>query len=341
MLKKRQLLAALAATFIGIQGLGYGATPAAAQQAVNASLRLKWLTQAQFAGFYVALEKGYYKDEGINLTINPGGPNLLTENLVATGADTFGLSGGTDSVFSARDKGLPIVCIGVAHQVTPFVFVTYKDGPVKTVQDFKGKKVTAWFTGANHVLSAMLAKAGIKAGEVDIQPQQVSMTPFIDKQVDVATATRYNELQIVAQRAGMDNLRIFVPEDSGVSFPRDTLIVSEQTAKEKPELVEKFLRASIKGWKYALTHEKEAIDIVMKVAPTLDRAQQEVMLSEIKKLMVAGKGGTDGLFAIDKTAVGSANSLLAEYKVISKPVDLDAAFNDSFLSKIPVAEKRL
>ncbi|MFB9949612.1 ABC transporter substrate-binding protein [Rhizobium puerariae] len=341
MLNRRQLLAALAATIIGVQGFGFAARPAAAQDMVNASLRLKWLTQAQFAGFYVALEKGYYKDEGINLTINPGGPNLLTENLVATGADTFGLSGGTDSVFAARDKGMPIVCIGVAHQVTPFVFVTYKDGPVKTLQDFKGKKVTAWFTGANHVLSAMLAKAGVKTSDMDLQPQQVSMTPFIDKQVDVATATRYNELQIVAQRAGMENLRIFVPEDSGVSFPRDTLIVSEQTAREKPELVEKFLRASIRGWKDALTNEKEAIDIVMKVAPTLNRQQQEVMLSEIKKLMIAGKAGADGLFAIDKAAVGSANSLLAEYKVISKPVDLDAAFNDDFLSKIPPAEKRL
>lgn len=341
MIQRRQILAALAATAISLQSLGLSTTPAAAQQLVNASLRLKWLTQSQFAGFYVALEKGYYKAEGINLTINPGGPNLLTENLVATGADTFGLSGGTDSVFAARDKGMPIICIGVAHQVTPFVFVTYKDGPIKSIQDFKGKKVTTWFTGANHVLSAMLAKAGLKPGEVDMQPQQVSMTPFIDKQVDVATATRYNELQIVAQRAGMDNLRLFVPEDSGVSFPRDTLIVSEQTAKEKPELVEKFLRASIKGWKYALANEKEAIDIVMAVAPTLDRAQQTTMLAEIKKLMVAGKGGTDGLFAIDKAAIGSANTLLADYKVISKPVDLDAAFNDSFLSKIPAADKKL
>src|SRR5690349_13750171 len=110
MLNRRNVLAAFAAAAIGLQGIGMGAAPAAAQDMVDASLRLKWLTQAQFAGFYVALEKGYYKDEGINLTINPGGPNLLTENLVATGADTFGLSGGTDSVFAARDKGMPIVC---------------------------------------------------------------------------------------------------------------------------------------------------------------------------------------------------------------------------------------
>lgn len=341
MLNRRTVLSAFAVAAIAVQGLGLSAAPVAAQEMVDASLRLKWLTQAQFAGFYVALEKGYYKEEGINLTINPGGPNLLTENLVATGADTFGLSGGTDSVFAARDKGLPIVCIGVSHQVTPFVFVSHKDGPVQGVADFKGKKITTWFTGANHVLSAMLSKVGIDPKDAEIQPQQVSVTPFVDRQVEIVTATRYNELYVINQRVGKENLNLFVPEDSGVSFPRDTLIVSEQTATEKPELVEKFLRASVKGWKDAFANEKEAVDVIMKIAPTLDRDQQEFMLSEVKTLMTSGKGATEGLFTIDKDAVGSANDLLAQYGVISKPVDLDAAFNASFIEKIPAEERRL
>ena len=116
MLSRRHALAAVVAAALAAAS-PVNSVPAAAQTLAKASLRLKWLPQAQFAGFYVALAKGYYKAEGIDLTINPGGPNLLTENLVATGADTFGLSGGTDSVFAARDKNLPIVCIeiGRAH----------------------------------------------------------------------------------------------------------------------------------------------------------------------------------------------------------------------------------
>ena len=341
MFNRRNVLAALTAAAITLPGLAASTTSAAAQDMVDASLRLKWLTQAQFAGFYVAKEKGYYEEEGINLTINPGGPNLLTENLVATGADTFGLSGGTDSVFAARDKGLPIVCIGVSHQVTPFVFVAHKDGPVKTLADFKGKQITTWFTGANHVLSAMLSKQGIGPSEATIQPQQVSVTPFVDKQIDVITATRYNELWSINDRVGADNLTLFVPEDSGVSFPRDTLIVSETTAKEQPELVAKFLRASIKGWKDAFADEKAAVDLIMSLAPTLNRAQQEFMLSEVKTLMTAGKAAEEGLFTIDADAVGSANNLLAEYKVISNPVDLETTFDDSFLKNIPVEDRRL
>ena len=310
-----------------------------AQTLSKASLRLKWLPQTQFAGFYLAKARGYYAAEGIDLTINPGGPNLLTENLVATGADTFGLSGGTDSVFAARDKGLPVVCVGVAHQVTPFVFVTRADGPVKALTDFRGKTVTTWFTGANYVLLGMLAQAGIKQSDLTLQPQQVSMTPFIDGQSDVATATVYNEYYTLMTRMGADKLRRFVPEDYGVTFPRDTVIASEATVREKPDMVRGFLRASIRGWRDALREPKAGVDTVMAVAPTLDRAAQDFMLTEAGKLMVAGQGVKDGLLWINQDAVKSAHDFLLKYEVIKKPVDLQAAYNRSFLDAIPVAER--
>ena len=330
-MKRRHLLA----------GLGAAALPTAAraQTLTQATLRLKWLAQTQFAGFYLAKARGYYAAEGIDLTINPGGPNLLTENLVATGADTFGLSGGTDSVFVAREKGLPIVCVGVAHQTTPFVFVSRSDGPVKTVEDFRGKTVTTWFTGANYVLYGMLAQAGIKQSELKIQPQQVSVTPFVDGSVDVVTATIYNEYYSLMTRMGADKLRRFLPDDYGIVFPRDTVIVSEQTAREKPAMVRGFLRASIRGWREALADQKAAVDVVMAIAPTLDRAQQEFMLAEIGKLMVAGQGKADGLLWIDRDAVKSAHDFLLKYEVIKKPVDLAAAYDRSFLDAIPLADR--
>jgi NitT/TauT family transport system substrate-binding protein len=338
MLSRRHSLAALAVVAL-MAGSLTPAAPAAAENLTKASLRLKWLAQAQFAGFYVALAKGYYKAEGIDLSINPGGPNLLTENLVATGADTFGLSGGTDSVFAARDKGLPIVCIGVAHQITPFVFVTRKDGPVKTLQDFKGKTVTTWFTGANHVLNGMLAKEGIKADEVKIQPQQVSVTPFVDGQVDVITATYYNEFYTIQSRMPKDSLKTFVSEDYGITFPRDTLIVAEKTIKENPELIKKFLRATLKGWKDAFADPKFAVDTVMAAAPTLDRAQQEFMLSEIKRLMIAGGAAKNGMYWIDPAAIKTAHDFFLKYGVISKPVDIAAAYDASFIESIPLADR--
>lgn len=332
-MNRRHLLATLAASAT------LPAFNVRAQTLTKASLRLKWLPQTQFAGFYLAKARGYYAAEGIDLTINPGGPNLLTENLVATGADTFGLSGGTDSVFAARDKGLPVVCVGISHQVTPFVFVSRADGPIKTLPDFRGKTVTTWFTGANYVLLGMLAQAGIKPGELTLQPQQVSMTPFIDGQSDVATATVYNEYYTLLTRMGADKLRRFVPEDYGVTFPRDTVIASEATVRGKPELVRGFLRASIRGWREALRDPKAGVDTVMAVAPTLDRAAQEFMLTEAGKLMVAGQASQDGLLWINQDAVKSAHDFLLKYEVIKKPVDLAAAYDRSFLDAIPVADR--
>ncbi|WP_128934562.1 ABC transporter substrate-binding protein [Bradyrhizobium zhanjiangense] len=336
MLSRRHAFSVLSAIALATGSL---VTAAPAAELQKASLRLKWLPQAQFAGFYVAAAKGYYKAEGIDLTINPGGPNLLTENLVATGADTFGLSGGTDSVFAARDKGLPIVCIGVSHQITPFIFVTRKDGPVKTIQDFKGKTVTTWFTGANHVLTGMLAKEGIKPDELKIQPQQVSVTPFVDGSVDVVTATYYNEFYTIQSRMPKDSLKTFVAEDYGITFPRDTLIVAEATAKEKPELVKAFLRASLKGWKDAFSDPKGAVDTVMAAAPTLDRAQQEFMLTEVKRLMTSGAATKNGMFWIDTDAVKTAHDFFLKYGVISKPLDLAAAYDPSFIQSVPVADR--
>jgi NitT/TauT family transport system substrate-binding protein len=288
----------------------------------------------------VALAKGYYKEAGIDLTINPGGPNLLTENLVASGADTFGLSGGTDSVLAGVEKGLPIVSVGVAHQITPFVFVTRKDGPIKTLKDFEGKKVTAWFTGANYVLLGMLAKAGVDRSKVDLQPQQVSVTPFVNGEVDVITATRYNELWSIRDRMGADKLQLFVAEDSGITFPRDTVIVSRETAQKNPELVKGFLQASIRGWREAMAHPKEAVDLVMKIAPTLNRAQQEFMLTEAYRLMTAGKASTEGLFYIDGPAIRNAHDFLLTNKVLAKAVDTNVAFDASFLKAIPLADRK-
>jgi NitT/TauT family transport system substrate-binding protein len=147
---RRSLLAAAAAGTLTLPSIARG-------QAQKVTLRLKWLPTCQFAGFYVAQEMGYYREAGLDLTINPGGPNLLTENLIATGADTFGVSGGSESVFSAREKKLPIVCVGMGHQVTPFTFVTRANGPIKRVEDFPGKRVTAWYIGAHLVLQGIIA----------------------------------------------------------------------------------------------------------------------------------------------------------------------------------------
>lgn len=331
--KSLRILAAVATSMALLAGM-----PASAAEKV--SLRLKWLAQAQFAGFYVAKAKGFYDQAGLDLTINPGGPNLNVETLVASGNDTFGLAGGTETVLLAREKGLPLVCIGVTVQNTPFTYVTYKDSGITKVKDFAGKKVATWFTGTQYTLYSMLASAGVKQSDLTIVPQSGSMAPFVEKQFDVAAATYYNELNTLKEQGLGDKLTLIKPDDYGVVVQQDTVLVSEKYRNEKPQQVQAFLTATIKGWKYALQNKKEAIDIVMAAAPSLNRAHQEAMLDEFEKLVKAGKGTTDGILAIDLPTVEKMQTQLVGYKALKAPADLTKAYDPSFWTQVPLADKK-
>ncbi len=310
---------------------------AAAQEA--ASVRLKWIAQSQFAGLYVAKAKGYYTTEGLNLTINPGGPNLNAESLVASGADTFAVGGGIESSLAARDKKLPIVTLGMLHQRTPVVMVVHEDSSIKTIQDFKGKKITSFFTGLQHTVTAMLQKNGMSPSDYSLTAQAVSMTPFINKETDVAMVTLYNELNVLKTRGV--KVRIFAPDDYGVSVPRDSLITSEKVIAEKPKMVQGFMNATLRGWKYAIQNQSEAIDIVMAASPGLERGHQTLMLQEIAKLMLADTGTTEGLGALNMPRFRAAQDILVQAKVLSGPVDFNAAFDTRFWNAVPAADKKM
>ncbi|WP_353213164.1 ABC transporter substrate-binding protein [Rhodovarius sp.] len=331
MLQRRTLLASAAPLL---------ASPALAQSLTRVQLRLKWLPQTQFAGFYLALERGHYRAEGLDLTINPGGPNIQGETIVASGAEQFGVTGGIDSFFAARERQLPVICIGMNHQITPFVFVAKRASNINSLEDFRGKRVTAWFTGAHLVLYGMLAARGITRESVNIQPQQVSVTPFINGETDVCAATWYNELNTIRARLGGDaNLRLFSAEDYGISIPRDTLVANQAFAQANPRAVAGFLRASIKGWREAKAEPAAGLESVMKIAPTLDRAHQIAMLPEAIRLMQAGPAATQGWFALDAGVIKRAHDFFVEQRVLQAPLDLAAAFRPEYLQSIPLPER--
>jgi NitT/TauT family transport system substrate-binding protein len=311
--------------------------PAAAEPI---SIRLKWVAQAQFAGIYVAKAKGFYSAAGLDATINPGGPNINVETLVASGADTFGVASGTEGMLYAREKGLPLVCIAMSQQMTPFGYVAYTDSGINSVKDFKGKKVATWFTGTQYTLYSVLAHEGLKQSEVQIVSQPFSMQPFIDKQYDVAAVTLYNELNTLHEQ-GVTNIKLFLPDDSGVTTQQDAIVTSEKMIKEKPAEVQAFLDATLKGWKYAFEHKGEAIDIVMAAGSGLERKHQELMLDEIAKLMTAKLGSSDGLGAIDLKSIGAVQDSLIEFKALKAPIDLKTAFDTSFWAKVPAGDKKL
>ncbi|MCC7276498.1 MAG: ABC transporter substrate-binding protein [Alphaproteobacteria bacterium] len=320
-----------------VAGAASLAGTASAAEAV--SVRLKWVAQAQFAGFYVAKEKGFYAAEGLDVTVNPGGPNLNGETLVASGADQFALAGGIENLLASRGKGLPIVGIAMMLQRTPSAYVAFNDSGIRSPKDFKGKKVSTFFTGAHNTLYAVLSKFDVGAADVTVVPQAVSMAPFIDRQIDVATVMLFNELNVLKTR-GVKDFTVFRAEDYGVSFPSDTVIVNEKLIAERPQTVQAFLNGSMRGWKYAAEHQEEAVDIVLKAASGLDRAHQLAMLAEYSKLMVADLGTEKGIGVLDMTKLGAVRQSLVDRKVLDAGVQVGSALAPRFWDAVPTQYKK-
>jgi NitT/TauT family transport system substrate-binding protein len=309
-----------------------------AQNLTKASLRLKWLASAQFLGYYVAKEKGWYAAEGLDLTINPGGPNIIGENLVGAGTDTFGHAGGAASLLQARSKGLPIIGIAMLFQETPYRLVALPKSGIKDFKQFEGKTISTWFTGPQFIVQALVKSQGIPIDKVKIQAQAASMEPFLQGQVDIATVTSYNELQVL-RRAGVKDLQIFNPADVGINLPNEVLIVNETFAAANPKLVQGFLNASLRGWVYAINNKKESIDILMKSLPGGNRVDQEDEMEEIPKLMLYGEAKTKGIGYIDVKALEFTNKFLVDNGVLSNLIDVNKAINLTFWEQVLAANK--
>jgi NitT/TauT family transport system substrate-binding protein len=302
------------------------------------SLRLKWLHQAQFAGYYVAKEKGFYKEEQLDVTINPGGPQLVAENLVASGADDFAQGGGMETTLTGREKGLPLVAIAAVFPKAPVYLVAKKESGITKLEDFAGKKVSMWYTGMQYIVRAMLKSRGVDPAKMTEVPQPVTMAPFLRNEVAVASVTGFNELQTLYAE-GLRDLVLFDPADYGIVIPRDTIVTTEKTIKERPEVVQRFLRASLRGWKYAIENQAEAVDITLKQNPALKKDHQTVMLREVAKSMMWGPSKEKGLGYLDPKAAEWTMTFLLDNKQLTRPIAVSEAINLRFWNEVPASLK--
>lgn len=253
----------------------------------HTSLQLQWVTQAQFAGYYVALEKGWYRDEGIELDIYPGGPDIIPIDLVSTGTRDFGTIMLSD-LSVAIEKGQQVISIGQIQQANGLLLIAKAASGIKEPKDFVGKRIGIWYQGFEAQFNAMLTKERVPSEGIKIIPQGWSMDPFLKGDLDVASAMVYNEYHVVLE-SGIkpDELNVIDYRSYGLDFPGDTLFTSRKLLKDNPDLCTRMLRASLKGWQYAVKHPEEAVDIVLKydTSGIQKKEHQLVMMQEIAKLV--------------------------------------------------------
>ncbi|SHF96079.1 NitT/TauT family transport system substrate-binding protein [Kaistia soli DSM 19436] len=273
------------------------------------SLQLKWLHQSQFAGYYVAADKGFYEAAGLDVDIRVGGPGVDPERVVASGEAEFAQGGGLESVLAARAEGLPVVAVATVFQKTDVVYIARAGSGIYSLADFAGRRVSTWYTGIHLILRAMLAEAGVSPASIEEVIQGGSMQPFLDGDVDIAAATFYNQLPKL-RSAGIDDLVLFDPAGHGIVIPRDPIITSEQLADQEPSLVARFVEASLRGWQHAFAQQGEAVESVLRRDPSLDATLQTVMIAEIAKLALWGDGTAVGLGYLSNEAIRFTNDFL-------------------------------
>jgi NitT/TauT family transport system substrate-binding protein len=234
-----------------------------------------------------------------------------------------------ESLLAARSIGLPIIPIAAVFQKIDVAFIAKRQSGIAKLADFAGRTVSTWYTGVHLILRALLREAGVDLATIIDIPQAESMEPFLRGDVAVAAATFFNQLPQLRAR-GVTDLTIFDPADHGVIFPRDIIITSEKMAAARPDLVERFLRASLRGWRDVVANQGAAVDTVLRRHATLDRKHQETMLREMVKLMSWGPGTTHGIGYIDPAAVDFAQDFLLRNGQIGKAVTPNHAYTLRF-----------
>lgn len=262
------------------------------------TLQLKWVTQAQFAGYLVAKAKGFYDEANLDVTIKPGGPDISPVQVIAAGGADVIVDWMADALVS-REKGVNLVNIAQPYKGSGLLLVCRKDTGITSPADFKGRTLGVWFYGNEYPFMAWMHKLGLSTdggpNGVTVLKQAFNVDPLVQKQADCISAMTYNEFgQILDAGFKIDDLIVFNYRDQGVGMLEDGLYALEDKLSD-PAFVDKlarFVAASEKGWHYAAEHPDEAAQITVDAdesgSQTLDH--QKYMMGEVAKL-VSGTAG--------------------------------------------------
>src|SRR6201994_4311705 len=282
-------------------GIALGLSLTAARAADNVTIQLKWVAQAQFAGYFVAKDKGFYKDAGLDVTINPGGPDVAPPQVIAGGGADVVVDW-MPSALASREKGVPLVNISQTFKKSGLELTCRADTGIKKPTDFKGKTIGVWYGGNEYPFLSWMSKLSLKtdgsAGGVKVIKQGFNVDPLLQKQADCVSTMTYNEYwQVIDGGYQPSQLGDFKYEDVGVGTLEEGLLVLEKRLKD-PAFVarmEKFVKASMKGWAYAKDHPDEAVKIILAGDSTGAKTEkdQKRMMGEVGKLLGEADGKLD------------------------------------------------
>jgi NitT/TauT family transport system substrate-binding protein len=334
------IVAGLVTTSIAVAG---GSGP----QLTKVTIQLKWVTQAQFAGYYAAKAKGYYKAAGLDVDLKVGGPDIINEQTVLSNQAQFGIDW-FPALLASRDQGNDLVNIAQVYTRSGTTEVTWKSSGINTFAKMRGKKFGVWIYGNEFEQRAALVKYGMDPDkDVQLVKQDFTMVPFINHEVDASSAMTYNELAQVLETKNpatgkpyqLSDLNVFKYAALGTGMLQDGIFVRGDWIKSKKNqaIAVKFLQATFKGWIYCRDHYKDCVNIVLANGPALPRGHQTWQMNEANALIWPNKLGIGVMNPADfrKTA-----KISFDYKVISKPATKASYRSDLALKAVANLKKQ-
>ncbi|GAB2669257.1 ABC transporter substrate-binding protein [Gordonia jinhuaensis] len=307
--------------------------------AKKVTLQLQWFKQGQFAGYIAAVNKGFYKEEGLDVTLKDGGTDIVPQTVLAQGQADYAVAW-VPKALQSREQGAKITEIAQIYQKSGTTQISFKDKNIDSVGAFKGKKIGNWGYGNEFELFAGMTKAGLNpAKDVDLVQQQFDMNAFLNGDIDAAQAMTYNEYAQVLEAKNPKTGKLYQPsdlnvinwQDEGVGMLQDALWAnSDKLSSDKgyQDQTVKFLIGSLKGWIYCRDHVRECRDMTVAAGSKLGASHQLWQVNEVNKLIwpspAAGIGTIDQA-AWDQTVKISMDTKNQDGKtVLTKAPDADA-----------------
>ena len=331
-LPKRLVLLGVAATLAaGACGAG---TPSTALTPLK--FHLKWVAQTQFAGYYAAVDQGFYKDVGLDVTLVIGGPNINEVQNVASGVADIGTTW-LPSMLQAREHGADLVSISQIFQRSGTRMVSFKAANITKPEDLGGKRIGSWLGGNEPELFAALTKAGFDPTSENVIKQNFNMDGLLQGDLDAAQAMIYNEYAQVLEAKNPDTGALYTADDLNVIDFNDpavgTAMLQDQVFASAAWLAQgsnkdvatKFLTATYKGWIYCRDNAQKCVDLVLSKGSQLGPSHQAWELNEINALIWPS---TNGIGQFDQAAYDQTVDIAVTYGVLTAPPTADATRSD-------------
>lgn len=293
-------------------------------------IQTMWVPNGQFAAYYVAMEKGYFEAEGLKVSFNPYNEEVAVKDAVINGDADFGIDG-ADQVIFARSEGKKLKAISVNYRLNPTAFASLAEKNLKKLTDFVGHKIAILPDNTGTVFKTMLKKNGIREDQLTLVPYGYDFKMLYDGIVDVIPIYLFDE-PYKLKKEGY-SINILLPEDYGVEGYGDTLFTSDELIQKDPELVKKFLKASLKGWQYAIEHIDETAKIMLKYD------HQDYKELEYEKFILTNQSplvhtGEDYIGWMKPETWQGIYQMLIEQKMIKNQFPIEDAYEMKFLKEI-------